>query len=126
MNQIQETFAASEEGQLRFPEVLARLTVEGVESYFVDTSRGEEIAYLRDGSTVLHKMKLSAPPAAKDFSPSELVAAIRDAQADRIRYPEFLQRATAAGVLAYWVFLDGRHVAYIGRLGQQHIERFPD
>lgn len=126
MQIIHDTFTASAAGQLKFPEAVGALLSAGVESYFVDTARMEEIAYLRDGSSVSHKMTLPPCMAAIDFSADRLIAAIRDAQADRIRYPEFLQRATAAGVLGYWAFLDGRQVVYIGRLGQQHIERFPD
>lgn len=126
MQIIHETFAASAAGLLKFPEAVARLMSAGVESYFVDTARMEETAYLRDGSSVVHEMMLPPARAASEFSSQRLIAAIHDAQADRIRYPEFLQRATAAGVLGYWAFLDGRQVVYIGRLGQQHIERFPD
>jgi uncharacterized protein YbcV (DUF1398 family) len=126
MQIIHDTFAASAAGHLKFPEAVGALMSAGVESYFVDTARMEETAYLHDGSSVSHKMTLPPYEAARDFSADQLIAAIRDAQADRIRYPEFLQRATAADVLGYWAFLDGRHVVYMGRLGQQHVERFPD
>ncbi len=32
----------------------------------------------------------------------------------------------SAGCIGYHVFFAGRHVAYLGRNGSQHIERFPD
>ena len=54
-----------------------------------------------------------------------LVAAIRGAQADTVRYPEFVKRSTAAGVIGYWAFLTGKRVIYFGRKGEQHIEEFP-
>jgi uncharacterized protein YbcV (DUF1398 family) len=54
-----------------------------------------------------------------------VVAAIRAAQADTIRYPEFMKQAMAAGAVAYWVFLSGKKVIYFGRRGEFHIEEFP-
>ena len=39
-------------------------------------------------------------------------------------YPEFLQRATAAGTIAYWVFMAGKKVIYFGRKGESHVEDF--
>jgi uncharacterized protein YbcV (DUF1398 family) len=55
-----------------------------------------------------------------------VVAAIRAAQRDEIRYPEFIKRSRAAGVVAYWAFLTGRQVCYFGRQGECHVEKFPD
>ncbi len=55
-------------------------------------------------------MTLPLSPIAEGFSSSELVAAIRGAQTDTIRYPEFVKRSRAAGVIAYWAFLTGRKV----------------
>jgi uncharacterized protein YbcV (DUF1398 family) len=52
-------------------------------------------------------------------------ALIRGAQADRARYPEFVKRSTAAGLIGYWAFLTGKRVTYFGRKGEQHIEEFP-
>jgi uncharacterized protein YbcV (DUF1398 family) len=54
-----------------------------------------------------------------------VVAAIRGAQTDTIRYPEFMKRSAAAGVIAYWAFLSGRKVIYFGRKGELHVEEFP-
>ena len=70
-------------------------------------------------------MILPGMPIAEEFSTSDLVAAIRGAQADTIRYPEFMKRSAAAGVIAYWAFLTGRKVIYFGRKGELHIEEFP-
>jgi hypothetical protein len=41
-------------------------------------------------------MILEMHPVAPDFSVADLVAAIRGAQADTVRYPEFLRRSTTA------------------------------
>lgn len=61
----------------------------------------------------------------ENFSASGIVAAIRGAQTDTIRYPEFVRQATAAGVTAYWAFLTGKKVIYFGRQGEIHVEEFP-
>ncbi|MEA3162762.1 MAG: hypothetical protein QOE88_580, partial [Verrucomicrobiota bacterium] len=47
------------------------------------------------------------------------------AQTDKIRYPEFIKRSAAAGVIAYWAFLTGRKVIYFGRQNEFHVEDFP-
>jgi uncharacterized protein YbcV (DUF1398 family) len=70
-------------------------------------------------------MILDPGPIAAEFDGAELVAAIRGAQADTVRYPEFVRRSTAAGVIGYWAFLNGKRVIYFGRKGEQHIEEFP-
>ena len=122
---IHEVLAESQAGELVFPEVVRRLLEVGVESYFCDLATGTETFYMGDGQTHLEKMTLPLSPVAEGFSSAELVAAIRRAQTDTIRYPEFMKRASAAGVIAYWAFLTGRKVIYFGRQGEFHVEEFP-
>ena len=122
---IYEVLAESQAGKLVFPEVVRRLMDVGVESYFCDLARGEEIFYSRDGKTHREKMVLPLTPIAEGFSPDGLMAAIRGAQTDTIRYPEFMKQSAAAGVIAYWAFLTARKVIYFGRKGEFHIEEFP-
>jgi hypothetical protein len=93
-------------------------------SYFCDLVVRQETFYMSDGRTHSEKMTLPPAPIAGEFSPSEVVAAIRGAQADTIRYPEFVKRSVAAGVIAYWAFLTGKRVIDFGRDGQFHIEEF--
>ena len=90
-----------------FPEVVRRLTEVGVESYFVDFSDGKESFYASDGGSYTEKMNLPRDRVAEEFSSAGIVAAIRGAQADTIRYPEFVKQSIAAGVIAYWAFLAG-------------------
>jgi uncharacterized protein YbcV (DUF1398 family) len=122
---MRRTLEGSEAGKLRFPEVVEALMEVGVESYHADLISGVNTFYMPDGGT--HSEKMSLPPGriAEDFSETALVAAIRAAQADEIRYPEFLNRAIAAGTMAYRVFLTGRRAVYWGRKGEIHIEEFP-
>jgi uncharacterized protein YbcV (DUF1398 family) len=122
---IHEVLAETQAGQLIFPEVVRRLLEVGVESYFCDLVTGAETFYLPDGKWYQEKMILPLSPVAEEFSSSDVIAAIRGAQSDTIRYPEFIKHAAAAGVSAYWAFLTGRKVIYFGRKGQFHVEDFP-
>lgn len=122
---IHEVTVETQEGRMTFPQVVHRLTEIGVESYFVDLAAGRKTYYLADGKVYTEAMILKLDPVAAEFSGSGLVAAIRGAQADTIRYPEFVKRSTAAGVVGYWAFLSGKKVLYLGRKGESHIEEFP-
>ncbi len=123
---MNEVSIATQEGKMTFPQVVSRLLEIGVESYFVDFAAGRKTYYLADGAIHSEPMILKLDPIAAEFSQSDLVAAIRGAQADTIRYPEFVKRSTAAGVIGYWAFLTGKQVAYFGRKGESHVEYFPD
>jgi uncharacterized protein YbcV (DUF1398 family) len=122
---IQELVVATQQGKMTFPQVVKGLLEVGVESYLVDFAAKQKTHYLTDGTTHAVPMILDPGPIAADFNNSGLVAAIRDAQADTVRYPEFVTRSTAAGVIGYWAFLTGKRVIYFGRKGEQHIEEFP-
>ena len=122
---IHEAAIATQQGKMTFPQVVQQLLAAGVESYRVDFATAEKTHYLADGTTVTVPMILEPGPIAADFNGAGLVAAIRGAQADTVRYPEFVKRSTAAGVIGYWAFLTGKRVIYFGRKGEQHIEEFP-
>jgi uncharacterized protein YbcV (DUF1398 family) len=122
---IHEVAVATEEGRMTFPQVVGRLLEIGVESYFIDFAAGRKTHYSTDGRTHAEPMILKLDPIAEEFSASDLIAAIRGAQADTVRYPEFVKRSTAAGVIGYWAFLTGKQVVYFGRKGEMHIEKFP-
>jgi uncharacterized protein YbcV (DUF1398 family) len=123
--EIHDVFTESQAGQLIFPEVVRRLLGAGVESYFCDLAGAQERFYATDGATHDVPMKLRPDAVAADFSANGVVAAIRGAQADTIRYPEFVRQIAGAGVIAYWAFLTGRKVIYFGRKGEMHVEEFP-
>ena len=122
---IHELAMATQQGKMTFPQVVKGLLEAGVESYFVDFSTKQKTHYLADGTTHTVPMILDPGPIAAEFNSAELVAAIRGAQADTVRYPEFVTRSTTAGVIGYWAFLTGKRVIYFGRKGEQHIEEFP-
>jgi uncharacterized protein YbcV (DUF1398 family) len=122
---MRNTLHESEAGRFTFPQVVGALSDIGVESYFADLARAVDTFYLPTGETHTEKMTLPPTKIPEDFSQPGIVAAIRAVQADQIRYPEFLRRAMAAGIAAYWVFIAGRKVIYFGRKGEIHIEGFP-
>jgi uncharacterized protein YbcV (DUF1398 family) len=122
---MHKALEGSQAGKLTFPEVVGMLTNAGVESYFADLVRGEETFYTVNGETHRVQMTLPLSTITGDFSQHGVIAAIRAAQADQIRYPEFVNRAMAAGTVAYWAFLTGKKVVYFGRKGEFHVEEFP-
>jgi len=122
---VEQVLRESEAGEVVFPEVVRRLVAEGVESYFTDFVKGETTFYGGEGGTHRVGKGLGAGDVAGAFSGEAVVGAIRAAQADQIRFPEFAGRAKAAGVAGYWAFLTGRKVVYFGRKGEMHVEEFP-
>ncbi|MGA8037694.1 MAG: DUF1398 family protein [Candidatus Acidiferrales bacterium] len=124
-NAIEITLAETEAGRKTFPQCVQELLAVGVESYLVDLARMQKSSYGADGEAHAQKISLPAGPIADRFSHEDLIAAIRGAQRDEIRYPEFVKRARAAGVVAYWAFLTGQRVLYLGRQGEVHVEEFP-
>jgi len=122
---IHEVAVATQKGELTFPQAVGKLLEVGVESYCVDFAAGRKTYYTTNGETAIEPMILTLEPVAGEFSGADLVAAIRGAQADTVRYPEFVKRSTAAGVIGYWAFLTGKQVIYFGRKGELHVEKFP-
>lgn len=88
---MRHTLHQSEAGQLTFPMVIDALSAVGVESYFADLTRRTDTFYMPNGETHVEAMNHPPTKIAEDFSKLEIVAAIRAAQADQIRYPEFIK-----------------------------------
>jgi uncharacterized protein YbcV (DUF1398 family) len=124
-HEMRVVMTETQQGKLTFPDVVRRLLNVGVESYFVDFATAKETFYMTDGQTHVEAMTLRPDSIAEAFSPDGLADAIRGAQEDTIRYPEFVKRSTAAGVIGYWAFLTGKKVVYFGRKGEIHVEEFP-
>lgn len=125
-NAIRATFEASNQGAIHFGEVIGQLVGAGVESYHVDYRGGRATYYLPDGSTFDFNLEQPACGVAEVFDGVALREAIRGAQQGRVMYPEFKVLSQRAGCSAYTVWIAGRHVVYLGRRGETHIERFPD
>lgn len=123
---IRETFNASDAGRIHFGQVIGNLASAGVESYAVDYRTGRATYYLPSGETLTLTLEIPEAGVAQVFSAPDIKAAILGAQRGEVMYPEFKQRSQTAGCVGYTVWLAGRHVAYYGRKGETHIERFPD
>ncbi len=122
---IQATFEASNQGSIHFGQVIGQLVDAGVESYHVDYRSGRTTYYLTDGSTA--DFSFERPHGIADaFDGDAVRATILGAQQGRVMYPEFKALSQRAGCVAYTVWLAGRHVVYLGRRGETHMERFPD
>lgn len=122
---IHDVLTEAHAGRITFPQVVGQFLAANVESYFVDLRAREDILYLNNDTTLAEPLHLDYGRVAQEFSRPAIVAAIRAAQRDEIRYPEFMRHAAAAGVVAYWAMLTGKRVIYFGRRGDIHVEWFP-
>jgi uncharacterized protein YbcV (DUF1398 family) len=123
---VRSTFEASNQGAIHFGQVIDQLVSAGVESYHVDYRSGRTTYYLPDGSTADFSFERPQHNIADAFDADAVRAAILCAQQGRVMYPEFKKLSQRAGCVAYTVWIAGRHVVYLGRRGEAHIERFPD
>lgn len=123
---IQSVFDASNESRIHFGQVVEQLFAVHVESYQVDYRIGRATYYLPDGETLELRFDPAGETIADAFDAEAVRSAIRGAQQGRVMYPEFKRMTHAAGCVGYTVWLAGRHVSYVGRRGETHIERFPD
>lgn len=122
---IEKCAHESHSGLLTFPEVLGRLIDVGVESYFADYRHQSTTYYLSSNEALTIGMEMPVIGIPSQFKKEDLVLAIRGAQSDLLRYPEFLKLTMSAGCIGYIVWITGKHVSYFGRQGEVHIEHFP-
>lgn len=125
-NVIHTTFEASSAGRIHFGEVIRQLMSVGVESYHVDYRAGRATYYLPDGAPLDIPFERPQVGIAEVFDGDAVRAAILGAQQGRVMYPEFKVLSQRAGCAGYTVWIAGRHVTYLGRRGETHVERFPD
>jgi uncharacterized protein YbcV (DUF1398 family) len=125
-NIISKIAKAVHDGALSFPEVVAELVVEGVESYHVDFASMTSTYHGSGDAVVTTPLAFEGLPAvAAEFDAAALKSAILDSQANGQEYRQFCERAMRAGVQGYIAFLRGQRVMYFGRAGDQHVEWFP-
>lgn len=121
---IRETEHLAFAGRMGFPEVVARLSAEGVERYCADLDALRKTFHTASGVTI-EELRLTEPPAiAQAFSPDAVIKALEAIKQGQIQYPEFLRRIMAGGCICYLVFLAGRKTIYFGRHGDFHVEDF--
>ena len=92
----------------------------------MDSRSGRATYYLLEGATADFSFERPQHGIADTFDGNALRAAILGAQQGRVMYPEFKILSQLAGCVGYMVWIAGRHVVYLGRRGETHIERFPE
>ena len=112
-------------GELTFPEIVARLAQIGVERYHADYSRQEITYYFPDGDSLPVATPHPSHITAAEFSPSAVEAAVRQSQRNEHTYLDFIRKTMDAGCVGYFVQITGRRVIYFGRNGESHVEHFP-
>lgn len=92
---IEKSTHESHAGLLTFPEFLGRLIEVGVESYFADYRNQSTTYYLSSNEAYIVPITLSSIETPTSFNKEGVVSAIRGAQSDMVRYPEFLKLTIA-------------------------------
>lgn len=123
---VRTTFEASNRGEMHFGDVIDRLMGVRVESYHVDYRTGRSTYYLADDTTLDFAFERPHEPIGQAFDGDGVRSAILGAQQGRVMYPEFKRLSQRAGCVGYTVWIAGRHVTYVGRRGETHVERFPN
>lgn len=122
---IEQTFAASQAGTVHFGQVIGALMEIGVESYFVDYRTHSVTYYFPSDQTYSLVYEANDEAIGDEFVQADVKAAIVGAQKGEVMYPEFKKLTQKAGCIGYFVWIKGRHVSYLGRKGETHVEHFP-
>ena len=125
LDALRQSLRDSEAGVATFPQVIQTIVAAHCDGYYKDLAARTVTFYLADGSTHTESLSIPTPPIPDSFDEAALIASIRAAQRDEVRYPQFIVRAINAGAAAYRVFITGRRVLYLGRKGDIHVEHFP-
>jgi uncharacterized protein YbcV (DUF1398 family) len=120
-----ECTAGSLNGDLSFPQVVAKLAQIKIARYCVDLTRMENIYYAANGEIQTVKFSLiNTPEIPQKFYASDIQQAINDIQQGRIKYPKFLKKIMSFGATKYTVDIIEQQVIYAGHLGEEYSEAF--
>jgi uncharacterized protein YbcV (DUF1398 family) len=122
---IEQCAQKSNSGNATFPEVIGELIQLNVESYYADYRKSSTTYYDKKNQAYTANMPELNIDIPHTFNLAALQDAIRAAQRDEIRYPEFKKRSMAAGCVGYFVWIEGKQVTYFGHRGELHVEKFP-
>ena len=126
LHTIQSVFTKSNTGEIHFGDVIQQLIAIGIESYFVDYRCGETTYYFPNGKYIRHFFKAQITEITLHFDPQKIKQAIAGAQSGQVMYPQFKELTYLAGCIGYFVWIKGKNVQYLGRLGEAHTEKFPE
>ncbi|ETI24511.1 hypothetical protein G647_03880 [Cladophialophora carrionii CBS 160.54] len=126
---------------LRFPETVASLLALGVTRYHVDYTSSLITAYSasntssRPRTITTEQITFVGPTHSgpnidvnpnATWDPTGVKTAIKRIQTgESSTYADFSSEITAAGVVGYFAFLEGKRVVYYGPEGEVHVEWFP-
>lgn len=111
--------------KIRFPELLAILKKEQIESYHVDFLRNEYRYYARSGESFATTVPLVHAAIASEFSAEGIEVMNRKVQAGEANYADFVSESAPLGCAYYIVYVYGAKVRYFGRDGGEHVQRLP-
>ena len=114
------------DGSINFPTAINILMEHDVEAYHVDLIRQEKTFFLANGQSHRENFILPLLEIQLAFNHDGVIQAIKDAQASKGTYIEFLQQIAHAGSNYYIVYISRKKVIYFGRKGDFHIENFPN
>ncbi len=123
---IRQTFEASQAGSIHFGQVIGALMSVDVESYFVDYRTRQASYYFPNDESFCLSYAAEGEVFGQAFVQADVKAAIVGAQKGEVMYPEFKKLTQKAGCIGYIVWIKGRHVSYLGRNGETHVEYFPN
>ena len=126
LHAIQSVFTKSNPGEIHFGDVIQQLIAIGIESYFVDYRCGETTYYFPNGKFIRHSFKAEITEITLHFDLQKIKQAIAGAQSGQVMYPQFKELTYLAGCIGYFVWIKGKHVQYLGRLGEAHTEKLPE
>lgn len=102
-----------------YPELVSKFIAIGIESYTADVATGMILYRLPGGEYLFHPAEGKIREINPEFSEEYTVLAIRNNQAGKTTYPEFMNEIADAGVRMYEATLLGRkRVTYFGSGGK--------
>ena len=111
--------------KITFPQIVAAMKEQKIESYHVDFLRNEYRYYSTNGESFILPAPLIHDEVAETFSKERIDIINRQVQTGEAGYPEFVKAGTAAGCAYYVVYIHGQKVRYFGRNGDEYIQHFP-
>lgn len=114
----------SDEETITFPEVIQKLAEAGIESYIADLLTPNKTYFAENIAYTVPCLTKAPREVSAIFDTAGVITAIRAIQSGKIKYQEFVEKIMEAGVIYYFVTINGQKAIYFGRGGEMHIEDF--
>lgn len=101
-----------------YPELVEGMVNLGIQSYTVDVATGTTLYRLANGETALKEGNGEIKEIAPAYNNDATMQAVKDTQAGKLNYPDFMDAIAKSGVRFYEATLQGtKRVTYIGTGG---------